>query len=89
VGARLVDDTLASLVITRDDFFHLQGGLRPWRTTNTRTTILFFWFRHGLFFLLAFVSFRLARFNCKPASTCIFSLFSPGEQGFGDGGSGV
>jgi hypothetical protein len=37
--------------------------------------VIFFWFRCS--FLL---SFPLVRFKFTPASSCIFSLFSPGEQ---------
>jgi hypothetical protein len=32
------------------------------------------------FFLFSFLSWPLARFNFAPASSCIFFLFSPGEQ---------
>jgi hypothetical protein len=44
-------------------------------------SVLCFWFAAVLFsFVFHFPFFPLARFNCTPASSCIFFLISPGKH---------
>jgi hypothetical protein len=59
---------------------HLRGGLVA--VVNSKGTRAFYFPSGFAIVCFHFVPFPLARFNfnCTPASSCVFSLFSPGEQ---------